>query len=53
MLDLLLLVILHLFVVDQERGLENLSNIIARQKNIAHAIHSEVDLHNGKTYFIK
>ncbi|GJQ77023.1 putative syntaxin 8 [Trypoxylus dichotomus] len=31
---------------NQERGLENLSNIIARQKNIAHSIHSEVDLHN-------
>ncbi|KAI4469861.1 syntaxin [Holotrichia oblita] len=31
---------------NQERGLENLSNIIARQKNIAEAIHSEVDLHN-------
>ncbi|KRT85797.1 hypothetical protein AMK59_1344, partial [Oryctes borbonicus] len=36
----------HKMLENQERGLENLSNIIARQKNIAEAIHSEVDLHN-------
>lgn len=31
---------------DQERGLEELSKIISRQKNIAETISSEVDLHN-------
>lgn len=36
------------FFADQEEGLDNLSKIIARQKNIAETISSEVDLHNGK-----
>ncbi|GLV33999.1 Syntaxin 8 [Carabus blaptoides fortunei] len=31
---------------DQERGLEELSKIISRQKNIAETISTEVDLHN-------
>ncbi|XP_018573230.1 syntaxin-8 [Anoplophora glabripennis] len=31
---------------EQERGLENLSDVISRQKNIAHTISSEVDFHN-------
>lgn len=31
---------------EQERGLENLSEIIARQKNIAQNISSEVDIQN-------
>lgn len=34
--------------LDQEKGLENLSQIISRQKNIATTISSEVDLQNGK-----
>ncbi|KAJ8941041.1 hypothetical protein NQ318_015517 [Aromia moschata] len=33
---------------EQEKGLENLSDIISRQKNIAHTISDEVDFHNGK-----
>ncbi|XP_033209690.1 syntaxin-8 [Belonocnema kinseyi] len=31
---------------EQEQGLEELSKVISRQKQIAHTIHSEVDLHN-------
>ncbi|KAH1010367.1 hypothetical protein HUJ05_004671 [Dendroctonus ponderosae] len=31
---------------DQEKGLENLSKIISRQKDIAHTIANEVDFHN-------
>lgn len=31
---------------EQERGLENLSKIISRQKEIANTINTEVDLHN-------
>jgi len=31
---------------DQDQGLESLSKIISRQKNIAHTISTEVDLHN-------
>lgn len=34
--------------LDQEKGLENLSQIISRQKNIATTITTEVDLQNGK-----
>lgn len=33
---------------EQEEGLEQLSKVISRQKNIAQAISTEVDLHNGK-----
>ena len=32
---------------EQEQGLESLAQIISRQKNIAHTISDEVDLHNG------
>ncbi|XP_044270040.1 syntaxin-8 [Tribolium madens] len=31
---------------EQEQGLDNLAQIISRQKNIAHTISNEVDLHN-------
>ncbi|VEN45846.1 unnamed protein product [Callosobruchus maculatus] len=31
---------------EQEQGLENLSQIISRQKDIAHTISNEVDYHN-------
>ncbi|RZB40562.1 hypothetical protein BDFB_014992 [Asbolus verrucosus] len=32
---------------EQEQGLQSLSQIISRQKNIASTISNEVDLHNG------
>lgn len=38
-------------ILDQESGLEELSKIISRQKNIAHTISNEVDLHNGKEIY--
>lgn len=40
-------------IEEQNRGLEQLSNIISRQKNIAETIHTEVDLQNGKFCFNK
>ncbi|XP_073975036.1 syntaxin 8 [Rhodnius prolixus] len=33
-------------LADQERGLENFSDIISKQKNMALAINTEIDLHN-------
>lgn len=38
---------LIIFILEQDTGLENLSKIISRQKNIATAISEEVDYHNG------
>lgn len=35
-------------ILEQEEGLEQLSKIISRQKQIAQTIHTEVDHHNGK-----
>ena len=34
--------------LEQEQGLEELSKVISRQKQIAQTIHTEVDHHNGK-----
>ena len=39
---------LNIYVADQEQGLEALSKVISRQKEIAETIGSEVDLQNGK-----
>lgn len=35
----------------QNEGLENLAQIISRQKNIAQTITTEVDFHNGNGFF--
>lgn len=37
---------------DQEEGLNNLAQIIARQKNIAQTISNEVDYHNGNAFYL-
>lgn len=39
---------LNIYVADQDQGLEALSKVISRQKEIAETIGSEVDLQNGK-----
>ena len=39
---------LNIYISDQEEGLEALSKVISRQKEIAEAIGGEVDLQNGK-----
>jgi uncharacterized coiled-coil protein SlyX len=39
---------LNIYIADQEQGLEALSKVISRQKEIAETIGSEVDLQNGK-----
>lgn len=39
---------INILVSEQDRGLENLSQIISRQKNIAQTISDEVEYHNGK-----
>jgi uncharacterized coiled-coil protein SlyX len=41
---------LNIYVADQDRGLEALSKVITRQKEIAETIGSEVDLQNGKLF---
>jgi uncharacterized coiled-coil protein SlyX len=43
---------LNICVADQEQGLEALSKVISRQKEIAETIGSEVDLQNGKILWI-
>jgi hypothetical protein len=42
---------LNIYISDQEQGLEALSKVISRQKEIAETIGSEVDLQNGKLVF--
>lgn len=42
-----------MFVLEQERGLENLSQIISRQKEIGNTISNEIDLHNGRTRWVR
>lgn len=41
------LLFISIFFSDQDRGLDELSKILARQRNIAENIGSEVALHNG------
>jgi hypothetical protein len=40
--------VLNIYISDQEQGLEALSKVISRQKEIAETIGNEVDLQNGK-----
>jgi hypothetical protein len=44
----IIFLILNIYISDQEQGLEALSKVISRQKEIAETIGSEVDLQNGK-----
>jgi hypothetical protein len=39
---------LNIYISDQEQGLEALSKVISRQKEIADTIGNEVDLQSGK-----
>lgn len=41
------------FISDQDQGLEALSKVISRQKEIAETIGNEVDLQNGESFTIK
>lgn len=40
------------FPTEQDRGLEALSSVITRQKNLAQVIGNEVDYQNGKFFEI-
>jgi hypothetical protein len=47
----MMLLLQNVYISDQEQGLEALSKVISRQKEIAETIGNEVDLQNGKIYF--